>query len=147
MTTSAYRRALDCYYAKEPCNTKALKEMVEGVSHREYSTGFFFDRPDENPQVTEGGYIAMTQYLGSATEDGPKGGLYPFLLKNKITPGMELELIGPGGKAVSFKAGAVYDKDLNAAAAADRPEQVYYLELPFEASPYDMLRTPVKIKS
>lgn len=146
MTTSAYRKALDCYYAKEACDTKALKEMVESVSHREYSTGFFFDKPDENPQVTESGYIVMTQYIASATEDGPKNGLYPFLLKNKITPGMELELIGPGGKAEKFTAGAIYDKDLTAVAAADRPEQIYYLELPCKANPYDMLRTPVKIK-
>ena len=56
----AYRRAIDSYYA-DPDNFKVdadILEELEKVSHREYTTGFYYNKPDENNQLyTSNTYI------------------------------------------------------------------------------------------
>lgn len=109
VVTRAYRKALDALYGREGAeNWEAYKEDLERVSHRTYSTGFFFDDgPVEDAraakkydktslqQVDAGtGYIRTYTFLGTiGTEVKP--GIWELDIKNKISADWKIEYIGP----------------------------------------------------
>ena len=66
------------------------------VTHREYSTGFYYsDRPASEAIVT-GGYINDWRWLGDVRSYSAAEGRLYILAKNKITPGMPIEFLVPG---------------------------------------------------
>ena len=61
VVTNAYRMAIDAYL-QDPVGYRfdeRLYREVESVSHRAYATGFFFDDPKENPQLSKIGTFLM----------------------------------------------------------------------------------------
>ena len=59
VVTNAYRQALDLYW-QDPENYVLpawLEEETRKVSHRQYSTGFYFGRPEEGQYYENGGYV------------------------------------------------------------------------------------------
>ena len=71
VVTNAYRMAIDAYLAdpeKYEYDPMWLREL-ECVSHREYCTGYYLDKPIENAQLgTQTGYIRDKAYFATATE-------------------------------------------------------------------------------
>lgn len=104
VVTYAYRNAID-QYSKNPSpsflpETWVLEE-VDKISHREYSTGFFYG-PIQKGQVLEnGGYIRKWDVAGvfRAYKDGRL-----FLSqRNRFFEGEKLEVVEPGKKPFSIK--------------------------------------------
>ena len=63
----AYRRAIDAYYENPEGFTVSsdILEDLEKVSHREYTSGFYFNKPDENNQLyTSNTYIQDYTIVG-----------------------------------------------------------------------------------
>ncbi len=100
VTTNAYRHALNDYM-KDPENFTLqpwIKEELEKISHREYSTGFFFGT--EPGQTTDnGGYIR--KYNQVAVCEGYKNGVATITQRNKFLAGDTLDVLPPSG--VSFE--------------------------------------------
>lgn len=72
------------------------------VTHREYSTGFYYsDRPASEAIVT-GGYINDWRWLGDVRSYSAAEGRLYILAKNKITPGMPIEFLVPGRTPIAF---------------------------------------------
>lgn len=99
VVTNAYRMALDAYlrdgaaYRFDP----ALRRELESVSHREYSTGFWFGGPDADAGVCKNaGYIREKAYIATALSYDAKSGLALFVQRNKVRRGESVELISPG---------------------------------------------------
>lgn len=100
VVTNAYRIAADLMF-ENPDNFVLpdwLYEEVQKVSHRRYSTGFFFDTPDQYYET--GGYIRNYDII--AVVEGYKDGYLCCLQKNKFCRGDEVELLEPGNKPVSM---------------------------------------------
>ena len=72
VVTNAYRHAIDEALSGKKTVSPWILEELEKVSHREYSTGFFFGH--EPGQVTDnGGYMTTTRHtLPSATAFSPE---------------------------------------------------------------------------
>jgi putative protease len=102
----AWRQSIDhCYDPSVPYDRELVERELNVVSHREFSTGFFYDSPREVPQVTEGGVYTRSIRL-AARVTGLEGGRASLYIYNTIGPGVLLEYIGRGmvtKKIGSFK--------------------------------------------
>jgi len=156
VTANAYRIALD-RYAASPKNyafDERLWDEVESVSHREYSTGFFFGAPIDDANVcTNPDYIRDKAYLGVAqsqdvtpppacAEAAAKLGhrLYRFAQRNKFCAGDTVYLLTPGKTAQPFVAQLLFDADGNPIDSTPHPLMEYWLGVPFEVKEGDILR-------
>lgn len=99
VTTNAYRHALNDYM-KSPENFTLqswIREELEKISHREYSTGFYFGT--EPGQTTgNGGYIR--HYNQVAVCENYSDGVAEITQRNKFLVGDTLDVLPPSG--ISF---------------------------------------------
>ena len=154
VVTNAYRMAIDAYL-RDPSGyifDERLYREVESVSHRAYATGFFFDDPRKNPQLTEDvGYIREKAYFatvsptgeipGGRTEITEKGRLCRMLQRNKVCLGDKAELLTPGRVGIPFLVEELYDADGAPIAAAPHPKMEFFCRLPMEAQEGDIIRS------
>ncbi len=154
VVTNAYRIAIDAYLAdpEHYIFDPALMRELESVSHREYCTGFYFDDPMENPQLTTiPGYIREKAYLATAAPEelalpaglapvSEEGVLCPFVQRNKICRGDAAELLSPGRLGVSVTIRQLYDEQGTPIESAPHPYQKFFTRLPFPVSEGDILR-------
>ena len=147
VVTNTYRMALD-EYRRDPAAYKfneAWERELEGVSHREYGTGFYFTPPHENANVVhELGYIREKAYIATATADStPNGdGTYDatFIQRNKVCAGDRVEMISPGKCGRGFYAENLRDADGEPIESAPHPSMQFSLTVPFEVHEGDILR-------
>ena len=154
VVTNAYRIAIDAYLAdpEHYIFDPVLMRELESVSHREYCTGFYFDDPMENPQLTTiPGYIREKAYLATAAPEelalpaglapvSEEGVLCPFVQRNKICRGDAAELLSPGRLGVSVTIRELYDEQGTPIESAPHPYQKFFTRLPFPVSEGDILR-------
>ena len=115
VVTRAYRKAMaliDCpedEYERKAADLAGYREDLDNVSHREYSTGFYFGKEDiERP--TEKSY--MRQYIFMGTIGKPaEDGLWELDVKNQIKPGETLEYIGPDIRFKEDSSYTIYDEE------------------------------------
>ncbi|WP_165216705.1 U32 family peptidase [Schaalia sp. ZJ1691] len=72
-----------------------LRDEPMKVTHREYSTGFYFPDAPASEAIERGGYINEWRWLGTVTGYDDVHARVEFLAKNKITPGMTIEFLAP----------------------------------------------------
>ncbi|AEC01618.1 peptidase U32 family protein [Parasphaerochaeta coccoides] len=113
VVTRAYRKALDALYGLgDSKDWQAYKEDLERVSHRAYTTGFFFDSgPVEDARAAKkhaqghakdtlqqfeagSGYIRAYTFLGTV-KDEVAPNIWSLDIKNKISTDWKIEYIGP----------------------------------------------------
>ncbi|MDO5397705.1 MAG: U32 family peptidase [bacterium] len=95
----AYRREIDRYFADPENYTFNEEEYSElcKVSHRPYTTGFYYGKPDENSQVyTSSSYIRDYDLVGVVEDYDEKTGIARLTQRNKFSVGDEIEIIQPG---------------------------------------------------
>lgn len=111
VVTNAYRMAVDGYL-QDPENwtlPEWLMDEVRKVSHRDYSTGFYFGRPEQGQRYEGAGYIRICDIV--ALVDRVENGRVICTQKNKFVQGDTLELLQPGHKPVSFVVGDMMDEE------------------------------------
>lgn len=112
VVTRAYRKALD-----RDNNLDEYKKDIFDVSHREYTTGFFFsnkaieNNKDDVSRPTSYGYERNYSFLGSI---GDKTGedIYEIDIKNQIKRGQKLEFIGPDVPLLKDENYILLDEDM-----------------------------------
>ena len=95
----AYRREIDRYLADPEGYTPSEEEFQElcKVSHRPYTTGFYFGRPDGQGQVyTDSSYIRDYDLIGMVEAYDPETGSMTISQRNRFFLGEEIEVIQPG---------------------------------------------------
>ncbi len=121
IVTNAYRQAVDGYY-KNPCNSyipdRWILDEMDKVSHREYSTGFYFGHPNHSTNIDySGGYIknyAIVAYVVQCD-----GEIITLSQRNKFLPNDELEVLEPNEKPQHFTPSALFDEEMNEIASAN----------------------------
>ncbi|MDF2567681.1 MAG: putative protease [Oscillospiraceae bacterium] len=127
--TNAYRNAVD-EYLKDPSRFKLPDWILEEtlrVSHRQYSTGFFFGRPENGQYYENGGYLRNFDVI--AIVDEYKDGIIECTQRNKFYQGDEVEVLEPLSKPFSMKIDKLFDKDGKEIADAAHP--LMKLKIPF----------------
>lgn len=147
VVTNTYRMALD-EYRRDPEAYKfneAWANELEGVSHREYGTGFYFTPPHEDANVVhELGYIREKAYIATAVEDSTDNGDGTFdvlfIQRNKVKAGDPVELISPGKCGRAFTADDLRDAGGEPIESAPHPSMLFRLRAPFKVYEGDILR-------
>ena len=140
VTANAYRGALDSL--KEADGEWTLPQWVADelntISHRAYSTGFYFGRPENAQTYKDAGYIR--DYALSAIVTGYNDGMIEAVLKNKFLSGTELNCLEAGSKPFSVKTDVMYDEKGEPIESAPHPMQI--IKIPFHrpVKPGSMLR-------
>ncbi|PNV63463.1 peptidase U32 [Clostridium sp. chh4-2] len=138
-----YRKAIDDYQ-KDPAlyqaNMEWYKSEIGKCTYREFTTGFYFGKPDSTTQIYDNNtYVKNYTYLGTA-EASEREGFVKIEQKNKFSVGEEIEVMKPDGINVPVTVRAIFDEDGNPQESAPHPKQVLYVDLGAEVNPYDILR-------
>ena len=138
-----YRKAIDDYQ-KDPAlyqaNMEWYKSEIGKCTYREFTTGFYFGKPDSTTQIYDNNtYVKNYTYLGTA-EASEREGFVKIEQKNKFSVGEEIEVMKPDGTNVPVTVKAIFDEDGNPQESAPHPKQVLYVDLGAEVNPYDILR-------
>ena len=143
-----YRRALDDYMEspqKYRANMPWYQEQISNCTYRQFTTGFFFGKPDEHTQIYDSNtYVKEYIYLGIV--GGEKDGLYRIEQRNKFSVGDEIEIMKPDGRDVPVKVGCILNEDGEEQDSAPHPKQVLYVDLQGQAEIYDILRVRAPVQ-
>jgi len=137
IVVSAYRRAIDAYY-DDPENyvfdPKWMAEL-EKASHREFTTGFYFDKPtDEDQNYRTSAYTREYSFIGMVKGYDDKTGMALVEQRNKMVIGDEIEVFGPPGLMPSRdfftqKLTVMKNEDGEDIDAAPHPQQLLYIKM------------------
>lgn len=114
--TNAYRQAVDGFirsgFDKNYVLPKKCKEEVLKISHRDYSTGFYFGKPDSSQgQVYDNaGYIRDYELIAIVLDY--KDGLAIVAQRNKFYPGT-YDVLEAGRGSFEITVDKLYDNDMN----------------------------------
>ena len=138
-----YRKALDDY-AKGievyKANMDWYKDQISNCTYRQFTTGFFYGKPDENTQIYDSNtYVKEYTYLGIVGEQN-EAGLYRIEQRNKFSVGETIEVMKPDGSNVEVQVKAIVNEDGEPMESAPHPKQVLYIDLGMELDAYDILR-------
>ncbi len=136
MTTAAYRHAVDAAAAGRPLDPLWRAE-VDKVSHRHYSTGFWFGQPGQYTQDAR--YIRDWQVLAIVKECGGDGNAL-LSLRNKFAAGDALEVVGPDLPAFPMTAPMMEGLDGQPLAEPRHPQMEFRMKLPRAVPPLSLVR-------
>ena len=138
VVTNAYRRALDCIAAGQPIDPRWIEE-VKKVSHRHYSTGFFYDNSGGGQHIGDASYLCGATVVG-VVESCDEAGFATISQRNRFSVGEEMELLTPEGTLQKFTLESMRDEKGAEMTVAPHPMQRIQMQLPKGATPYSILR-------
>lgn len=128
---AAYRRAIDSYF-ENPTGWKldpSIVDELRKVSHRDYTTGFYFGRPGGTEQHYESSsYIRNYDMVGTVESFDEKTMVAKVIQKNRFYPGDEVEFLCPDGTFFTQKLGEIKDEDGNPVEVANKPQKPVYIK-------------------
>ena len=138
-----YRKAIDdCLQSRElyEKNLPWYLEQISNCTYRQFTTGFFYGKPDENTQIYDSNtYVKEYTYLGIVGEVTDEG-LCRIEQRNKFSVGEEIEIMKPDGENITTKVLQIFNEDGEEQESAPHPKQVLYIRLDQRADHYDILR-------
>ncbi len=143
IVTGAYRHCIDDLAAGKPMDPVWMDE-VNHVSHRIYSTGFYFGHPG---QYTENSRYIRQWQIAAIVEECDENGLARCSLRNKFSAGQELELVGPDLRPLAFAAPAMTDMEGNALTEPRTPQMQFMMQLPCQVPAFSILRRAVELSA
>lgn len=129
----AYRKAIDAYFA-DPENYRFNEEWMselKKVSHREFTTGFYFHQPtnkDQNYQTSA--YTREYSFVGLVKDYDQETGFALVEQRNKMTVGEEIEIFGPDMDYYAQNISEMYDAETGEKLeSAPHPQQLLRMKL------------------
>lgn len=140
----AYRKAIDSYLA-DPNNYKfdnTWLEELNKASNREFTTGFYFDKPDnEDQNYVTNAYSREYDFLGVVREYDESTSMALVEQRNKINVGDEIEVFGPGIEYFTMKVEKMLDAETGEAIeSAPHAQQMINIEMNFPVNKDFLLR-------
>ena len=137
VTANAYRGALDSLKgAGDDWKIPSwVSEELNKISHRNYSTGFYYGTPVNAQTYSNAGYVR--DYAVAATVDGYENGMIIATLKNKFWRGQTLDCLEPMSAPFEVLAAELFDGEGNPIESAPHPMMT--IKIPFDR--------PVKVGS
>ena len=130
VTTNAYRKALDEYFEHldEPGYRVSswIAEELEKISHRAYSTGFFFGN-EPGQERESGGYIRKYNAV-AVCEEPSVGGVCVITQRNKFLVGDTLDVLPPDGVSFNILCESLKNEDGEEVSAAPHPMQRLFMK-------------------
>lgn len=143
IVTGAYRHCLDAAAAGESVDP-VWRDEVEHVSHRPYSTGFYYGPP--------GQYYATSRYVrewqvAAVVTDCDSAGHAVLSLRNKFRAGDTVEIVGPDLRPFSITVPEMRDEAGTPLVEPRTPQMKFYMDLPKAVPPYSLVRRGVDLSA
>ena len=143
IVTGAYRHAIDDIVAGRPVDP-VWRDEVDHVSHRIYSTGFYYGFPG---QYTENSRYIRQWQVCAIVEDCDETGLATCSLRNKFHAGDELELVGPDTRPFAFNAPVMETMEGEILEEPRTPQMQFKMQLPTQVPAHSILRRSVDLSA
>ena len=143
IVTGAYRHCIDDVAAGRETDP-IWRDEVEHVSHRIYSTGFYYGQPGQ--YVENSRYIRQWQIV-ARVEECSEDGLALCSLNNKFSAGDSLEVVGPDLRPFAITAQGMRDTDGMSLDEVRTPQSRFTLQLPKAVPPMSLLRRSVDLSA
>ena len=143
IVTGAYRHAIDDVAAGRPIDP-VWRDEVDHVSHRIYSTGFYFGFPG---QYTENSRYIRQWQVCAIVESCDRNGLALCSLRNKFSAGDTLEVVGPDLRPFSFTVPWMLTEEGEALEEPRTPQMRFFLQLPKQVPANSILRHSVELSA
>lgn len=140
----AYRQAIDDYF-EDPAKYEQKREYyldeVSKASHRDYTTAFYYGRPDGNQQVyTNNSYIRPYDFIGVVQEASDAEGYAWIEQRNKFSVGEEIEVMPAKGPSFSMTVTEIYNEAGESFESAPHPQEKLRVKFSQPVQPFDMMR-------
>ena len=136
IVTGAYRHAIDAAIAGQPLDP-VWRDEVEHISHRHYSTGFYFGQPGQYTENSR--YVRDWQIVAKVQSCDAEGNAL-LTLNNKFALGAELELVGPDVRPQKLTVEGLWDGEGNPLTEVRKPQMTFRMKLPRQVPPLSLLR-------
>ena len=143
IVTGAYRHVIDDLQAGRPVDP-VWRDEVDHVSHRIYSTGFYYGYPG---QYTENSRYIREWQIVAKVESCDENGLALCSLNNKFRAGDVLEVVGPDLRPFEIAAGQMTDEAGNPLDEPRTPQMKFTLQLPKQVPAHSMIRRAVDLSA
>lgn len=142
-----YRRAIDDYFVSEEtyrANMPWYLDQIVNCTYRQFTTGFFFGKPDESSQIYDNNtYVKEYTYLGIVGGINEEG-FCRIEQRNKFSVGETIEVMKPDGTDIPVIVKRIQDQDGNEMESAPHPKQILYIDLGQPLAKFDILRRQEK---
>ena len=143
IVTGAYRHVIDDIRAGREID-KIWRDEVDHVSHRIYSTGFYFGEPG---QYTENSRYIREWQIVAKVESCDENGIAVCSLNNKFRTGDALEVVGPDLRPFPIIAQDLTDSEGNPLEEPRSPQMKFTIRLPRQVPALSMLRRSVDLSA
>ena len=138
-----YRKAIDdCLQSRElyEKNLPWYKEQIAACTYREFTTGFFYGKPDESSQIYDNNtYQKGYTYLGIVGDVDAENYIH-LEQRNKFSVGEMIEIMKPDGENLAVRVEAILNEEGEAMESAPHPQQKLRVRLSGKADACDILR-------
>ncbi|TYQ13016.1 UNVERIFIED_CONTAM: putative protease [Acetivibrio alkalicellulosi] len=140
----AYREAIDAFYeGNYVFNNKWLEELSK-ASHREYTTGFYYNKTSSNDQIyNTSSYIREYDFLGVVLEYDEKTGIATIEQRNRMFLGDQIEVVNPIGDFYEQNIEWMKNFDNEEINVAPHPQMIVYMPMKQKTEKFAMLRKKV----
>lgn len=141
-----YRQAIDDYLKAPALYRESLPHYLEEIAkctYRQFTTGFYFGRTDENSQIYDSNtYLREYTYIGMVEDQMEREGatLLGWHQKNKFSVGEKLEAMAFSGENLELYVQGIYDEHMSPIESAPHPKQKIYVNLGCELPEGTILR-------
>ena len=137
VVTGAYRHCLDDAFSGRPLDP-VWRDEVNHISHRPYSTGFYYGEPGE--YYADSRYIRDWQVIALVTDCDDDGNA-TLSLRNKFRAGDAVEVVAPGVRPYALTVpDTITDADGVALHEPRTPQMTFHMKFPHRIPPLGMLR-------
>ena len=143
IVTGAYRHCIDDIYAGRPIDP-VWRDEVDHISHRIYSTGFYFGHPGQ--YVENSRYIREWQIVAKV-ESCDENGRALCSLNNKFHAGDALEVVGPDTRPFPIIAQDLATEDGEALEEPRTPQMLFTMQLPQPVPAHSLIRRSVDLSA
>ena len=143
IVTGAYRHCLDAAAAGAPIDP-VWRDEVEHVSHRPYSTGFYFGAPGQ--YYADSRYVRQWQVAAVVTDCDSSGNAV-LSLRNKFRTGDEIEIVGPGLRPFAMTVPEMTDGEGDPLTEPRTPRMTFTMKLPRPVPAYSLVRRGVDLSA
>ena len=143
----AYRLAIDSYFADREHFRIAPEWLaeLEKVSHRDYTTGFYFGRPTEKDQIYgSSSYLQTSDFVGLVLAYDAATGWAVVEQRNNMKLGQEIEVFQPTGPMFRQTLAEMVDETGTPIDTAPHPQQIIRIHMAAPVEAYSILRRDVK---
>ena len=145
--TKAYRLAIDSYF-EDPEHFEVRQEWMdelEKVSHRAYTTGFYYHQPTAEDQIYgKTSYDQTSDFVGLVRSYDPATGYAVVEQRNNMKQGQEIEVFQPTGPLYRQLITDMIDDSGEAITVAPHPQQIIRMKMEQPVEPYTILRRDIK---